>query len=204
MRFRAGALLVACAVVVSACNSEPAPNTSEVERIRYETVRIAGQQPTVIVARGWPPVDPVPEWDSASAAAKDSVLAWVSTHVDALPFRAALDCRGFGPNEDVADINTLRAVDALRDAQLLQVLAENGTLLQSVDDFYAANPSIDAEASEFVNRAGIVEDDLSPEACDALASWAIFVSGDSAAVYTDTLPAPATLSSLRIIVSETG
>ena len=201
MRLRAGVLLMTSLLVVGACNSEPTVDTSEVERIRYETVRIAGQQPTVIIARGWPPVADVPEWDRASSTTKDAVLAWVKTHIDASPFRAALDCRGFGADQDVSEENQRRAVDALRDAQLLQLLGDQGTLLQSVDDFFAANPDLDPAAAEFVNRAGIVEDDLTAEACAALSSWAAFVSDSELLEYTDRFPAPATLSSLRQVVS---
>lgn len=202
MRNRAGFLLLAVVVVASACNSEPEIDTSAVERVRYETVRIAGRQPTVIVARGWPPIEgEVPEWESASGETKTAVLNWLQTHVDAQPFRASLDCRGFGPDQDITGQNARRAVDALRDAQLLQLLAEQNTLLQSVDDFYAANSDLDPEATEFVNFAGGVEDDLSPEACDALSEWAAFVSGSELLEYTDRFPAAATLSSLRQIVS---
>ena len=201
MRVRAGVLLVVSLLVASACNSEPSVDTSEVERLRYETVRIAGQQPTVIIARGWPPMDVVPEWDSSGPVTKDAVLSWLASHVDATPFRATLDCRGFSADRDISDENARRAVDALRDAQLLQLLADQGTLLQSVDDFYAANPSLDPETTEFVNRAGIVEDDLDPEACDALEDWAAFVSDSELLEYTDRFPAPATLSSLRQVVT---
>jgi len=201
MRFRAGTLLVATVLVAGACNSEPEADTSGAERVRYETVRIAGQQPTIIVARGWPPVEPVVEWEQAPAATKDAVLGWVATHVDALPFRATLDCRGFGPTQDISEINARRAVDALRDAQLLQLLAAEGTLLQSVDDYFAANPSLDPETAEFVNRAGGVEDDLGADACDALSGWATFVSESDLGKYTDKSPAAATLSSLRQVVS---
>lgn len=202
MRNRAGFLLVVLVVLTGACNSEPEIDTSAVERVRYETVRIAGRQPTVIVARGWPPVDgEVPEWETAPDATKTAVLDWLGTHVDAQPFRATLDCRGFGPDQDITGENARRAVDALRDAQLLQLLAEQGTLLESVEDFYAANPGLDSETTEFVNFAGGVEDDLSAEACDALSQWAAFVSSSELLVYTDRFPAAATLSSLRQIVS---
>ncbi len=194
-------MLVCAVLLASACNSEPAVDTSAVERIRYETVRIANEQPTVVVTRGWPPTNGVAEWDRATEEVRLAVLQWLATHVDAAPFRTALDCRGFGANEDISGVNKLRAVDALRDAQMLQLTTRAGTLLQSVDDFFAANPDLDPETAEFVNRAGGIEDDLSPEACAALADWVAFVSAAEPDVYIEQLPAAATLTALREIAA---